>query len=86
MSFAVWSLETLLSTMDFLETTNVGVILHDEDGVVLECNTTAAVLFGTTSDGLVGRAFLDAGGYSAGRSSLHNPSEPRICERRMNAS
>jgi diguanylate cyclase (GGDEF)-like protein/PAS domain S-box-containing protein len=60
MSFPVWSLETLLSTMDFLETTNVGVILHDEDGVVLECNTTAAVLFGTTSDGLVGRAFLDA--------------------------
>jgi diguanylate cyclase (GGDEF)-like protein/PAS domain S-box-containing protein len=54
-----WNLETLLSTVDFLDTTNVGVILHDEDGVVLECNTTAAELFGTTIDGLVGRAFLD---------------------------
>jgi diguanylate cyclase (GGDEF)-like protein/PAS domain S-box-containing protein len=59
-NFPVWNLETLLSTMDFLETTHVGVILHDEDGVVLECNATAAALFGTTADGLVGRAFLDA--------------------------
>src|ERR1700733_12752088 len=59
-NFPVWNLETLLSTMDFLETTHVGVILHDEDGVVLESNATAAALFGTTADGVVGRAFLDA--------------------------
>jgi diguanylate cyclase (GGDEF)-like protein/PAS domain S-box-containing protein len=54
-----WNLGTLLSTVDFLDTTNVGVILHDEDGVVLECNATAATLFGTSIEKLVGRAFLD---------------------------
>jgi len=59
-SFRGWNLETLLSTVDFLDTTNVGVILHDEQGVVLECNVTAAELFGSTTEGLVGRAFLDA--------------------------
>jgi diguanylate cyclase (GGDEF)-like protein/PAS domain S-box-containing protein len=59
-SFPVLNLGTLLSTIGFLETTNVGVILHGEDGVVLECNTTAAGLFGTTADDLVGRTFLDA--------------------------
>jgi diguanylate cyclase (GGDEF)-like protein/PAS domain S-box-containing protein len=58
--FPEWNLGTLLSTVDFLDTTNVGVILHDDDGVVLECNTTAAALFGTTMENLVGRAFLDA--------------------------
>jgi diguanylate cyclase (GGDEF)-like protein/PAS domain S-box-containing protein len=58
--FPTWSLETLLSTVDFLDFTSVGVILHDENGVVLECNATAAALFGTTQANLVGRAFLDA--------------------------
>jgi diguanylate cyclase (GGDEF)-like protein/PAS domain S-box-containing protein len=46
--------------VDFLDFTSVGVILHDENGVVLECNATAAALFGTTRTDLVGRAFLDA--------------------------
>jgi diguanylate cyclase (GGDEF)-like protein/PAS domain S-box-containing protein len=59
-AFPTWNLETLITTVDFLDTTNVGVILHDEDGVVLECNSSAAALFGTTADSLVGRAFLDA--------------------------
>jgi len=58
--FPEWNLETILSTVDFLDTTNVGVILHDEHGVVLECNNTAAALFGTTIENLVGRTFLDA--------------------------
>jgi len=58
--FPQWNLETLLSTIDFLDETNVGVILHDENGVVLECNISAAELFGTTVEKLVGRAFLDA--------------------------
>jgi diguanylate cyclase (GGDEF)-like protein/PAS domain S-box-containing protein len=58
--FPEWNLGTLLSTVDFLDTTNVGVILHDEDGVVLECNASAAELFGTTTEKLVGRTFLDA--------------------------
>src|ERR1700722_9052847 len=56
----VWNFATLLSTIDFLETTNVGVILHGEDGVVLECNSTAAALFGSTTRNLIGRTFLDA--------------------------
>jgi len=58
--FPTWNLETLLTTVDFLDFTSVGVILHDEKGVVLECNATAAELFGTTQTDLVGRAFLDA--------------------------
>ena len=58
--FPAWNLETLFSTIDFLDFTSVGVILHDENGVVLECNATAASLFGTTRSDLVGRAFLDA--------------------------
>jgi diguanylate cyclase (GGDEF)-like protein/PAS domain S-box-containing protein len=57
--FPEWNLGTLISTIDFLDATNVGVILHDEDGVVLECNATAATLFGTSNENLVGRAFLD---------------------------
>jgi diguanylate cyclase (GGDEF)-like protein/PAS domain S-box-containing protein len=58
-NFPNWNLATLLSTVDFLDTTNVGVILHDENGLVLECNVVAASLFGTTTENLVGRAFLD---------------------------
>jgi len=57
--FPQWNLETLLSTVDFLDATNVGVILHDENGVVLECNVSAAELFGTTAEKLTGRAYLD---------------------------
>jgi diguanylate cyclase (GGDEF)-like protein/PAS domain S-box-containing protein len=72
-----WNLETLLSTVDFLDTTNVGVILHDEDGVVLECNTTAAELFGTTTEGLVGRAFLDADWGVVHEDGTHYPSQDR---------
>ena len=72
-----WNLETLLSTVDFLDTTNVGVILHDEDGVVLECNTTAAELFGTTTDALVGRAFLDVDWGVVHEDGTHYPSQDR---------
>jgi diguanylate cyclase (GGDEF)-like protein/PAS domain S-box-containing protein len=57
--FPDWNLGTLLSTIDFLDTTNVGVILHDDVGIVLECNATAATLFGTSMEDLVGRTFLD---------------------------
>jgi PAS domain S-box-containing protein len=53
------NLGTLLSSVDFLDTTNVGVILHDDHGVVLECNAAAATLFGTSMEDLVGRAFLN---------------------------
>jgi diguanylate cyclase (GGDEF)-like protein/PAS domain S-box-containing protein len=59
-TFPQWNLDTLLSTVDFLDATKVGVILHDLNGVVLECNVSAAELFGTTVEKLVGRAFLDA--------------------------
>ncbi len=76
-SFPEWNLETLLSTVDFLDTTNVGVILHDEGGVVLECNTTAAALFGTTTDGLVGRAFLDVDWGVVHEDGTHYPSQDR---------
>jgi len=58
--FPEWNLKTLLNTVDFLDTTNVGLILHDDRGVVLECNDTAVRMFGTTRSKLVGRAFLDA--------------------------
>ncbi len=60
MKFPQWNLETLLSTVDFLDATKVGVILHDKSGVVLECNVSAAELFGTTVERLLGRTFLDA--------------------------
>jgi diguanylate cyclase (GGDEF)-like protein/PAS domain S-box-containing protein len=76
-NFPGWNLETLLSTVDFLDTTNVGVILHDDDGVVLECNTTAAALFGTTTDGLVGRAFLDVDWGVVHEDGTHYPSQDR---------
>jgi PAS domain S-box-containing protein len=59
-TFPQWNLDTLLSTVDFLDATKVGVILHDLNGVVLECNGLAAELFGTTVEKLVGRTFLDA--------------------------
>jgi diguanylate cyclase (GGDEF)-like protein/PAS domain S-box-containing protein len=58
--FPEWNLRTLLNSVDFLDTTNVGLILHDDRGFVLECNDTAVRLFGTTREALVGRAFLDA--------------------------
>jgi diguanylate cyclase (GGDEF)-like protein/PAS domain S-box-containing protein len=58
--FPEWNLQTLLNTVDFLDSTNVGLILHDDCGVVLECNDTAVRMFGTTRRKLVGRAFLDA--------------------------
>jgi diguanylate cyclase (GGDEF)-like protein/PAS domain S-box-containing protein len=58
--FPEWNLKTLLNTVDFLDTTSVGLILHDDRGVVLECNDTAVSMFGTTRRTLVGRAFLDA--------------------------
>jgi len=58
--FPQWNLETLLNTVDFLDATDVGLILHDDRGVVLECNDTAVWMFGTTRRELVGRAFLDA--------------------------
>jgi diguanylate cyclase (GGDEF)-like protein/PAS domain S-box-containing protein len=58
--FPEWNLKTLLNTVDFLDTTNVGLILHDDRGVVLECNDTAVRMFGTTRRKLLGRAFLDA--------------------------
>jgi diguanylate cyclase (GGDEF)-like protein/PAS domain S-box-containing protein len=76
-SFPSWNLETLLSTVDFLDTTNVGVILHDEQGVVLECNVTAAELFGTTTEALVGRAFLDADWGVVHEDGTHYPSQDR---------
>jgi diguanylate cyclase (GGDEF)-like protein/PAS domain S-box-containing protein len=57
--FPQWNLETLLNTVNFLDTTNVGLILHDDRGVVLECNETALSMFGTTRSALIGRAFLD---------------------------
>lgn len=75
--FPEWNLETLLTTVDFLDTTNVGVILHDKDGVVLECNVTAATLFGTTKNDLVGRAFLDADWGVVQEDGTPFPSEDR---------
>src|ERR1700677_3828326 len=58
--FPQWNLKTLLNTVDFLDTTNVGLILHDDRGVVLECNETVLRMFGTTRRALIGRALLDA--------------------------
>ena len=58
--FPEWNLKTLLDAVDFLDTTNIGLILHDDQGVVLECNNTAVRLFGTTRRELVGRTFRDS--------------------------
>jgi len=46
-------------TGEFLESTNVGIVLQDIDGMILECNSTAAELFGTTDGQLVGSTLLD---------------------------
>jgi diguanylate cyclase (GGDEF)-like protein/PAS domain S-box-containing protein len=54
-----WDLATLLKASDFLESTNVGIVLHDLEGVVLECNHVAAEFFGVTVEELVGRSFYD---------------------------
>jgi diguanylate cyclase (GGDEF)-like protein/PAS domain S-box-containing protein len=55
----LWDLGSLLSASHFLQSTNVGIVLHDTRGVVLECNLVAAEFFGATIEGLVGRYFHD---------------------------
>jgi diguanylate cyclase (GGDEF)-like protein/PAS domain S-box-containing protein len=52
-------LDMLLNTGEFLESTDVGVVLQDNDGVVLDCNETAANFFGVAVHLLVGRTLLD---------------------------
>jgi diguanylate cyclase (GGDEF)-like protein/PAS domain S-box-containing protein len=54
-----WNLGTLLKTGEFLETTDVGIVLQNNQGEVLDCNGTAAELFGVTDHLLIGRTLLD---------------------------
>src|SRR5450631_2343350 len=54
-----WSLRSMLNTSEFLESTNVGIILHSNKGVVLDCNAVAAQFFGATIDQLIGRILHD---------------------------
>jgi diguanylate cyclase (GGDEF)-like protein/PAS domain S-box-containing protein len=54
-----WDLGINLNTPEFLESTNVGIILHSDKGVVLECNNVAAEFFGTTINQLTGRTYHD---------------------------
>jgi len=54
-----WNLGTLLNTGEFLETTDVGIVLQNNQAVVLDCNSTAAELFGVTDHLLIGRTLLD---------------------------
>lgn len=54
-----WNLETLLNTGEFLETTDVGIVLQNNQAVVLDCNSCAAELFGVTDHLLIGRTLLD---------------------------
>jgi len=54
-----WDFGTLLNTGDFLETTDLGIVLQDNDAIVLECNGTAAESFGVADHLLVGRTLLD---------------------------
>jgi diguanylate cyclase (GGDEF)-like protein/PAS domain S-box-containing protein len=54
-----WNLGTLLNTGEFLETTDVGIVLQNNQAVVLDCNGTAAALFGVTDHLLIGRTLLD---------------------------
>jgi PAS domain S-box-containing protein len=40
------SLNSLLESSDFVDTTDVGLIFHDVNGNIVDCNRSAAVLFG----------------------------------------
>jgi diguanylate cyclase (GGDEF)-like protein/PAS domain S-box-containing protein len=53
------NLEMLLSTGEFLETTDIGIVLQDNDAVILDCNDTAAKLFDVSDHMLIGRTLLD---------------------------
>jgi diguanylate cyclase (GGDEF)-like protein/PAS domain S-box-containing protein len=51
--------------------------LHDDDGIVLECNAAAAVLFGTSIEELVGRTFLNSDWYIVQEDGAPYPSDDR---------
>ena len=53
------NLEMLLNTSEFLETTDVGIVLQDNDAVILDCNDSAAKFFGVTDQMLIGRTLLE---------------------------
>jgi PAS domain S-box-containing protein len=52
-------LRALLTSSDFIDTTAVGLVLHDLVGSVIECNPSAAALSGTTMDKFVGMDIED---------------------------
>jgi PAS domain S-box-containing protein len=47
-------LNSLLELSDFVDTTDVGLIYHDVDGTIVDCNPGAAVLFGHSQEELIG--------------------------------
>jgi PAS domain S-box-containing protein len=71
------NLEMLLNTSEFLETTDVGIVLQDNDAVILDCNDSAAKFFGVTDDRLIGRSLLEPEWFAVQSDGSPYPTETR---------
>src|ERR1700689_386269 len=71
------NLEMLLNTSEFLETTDVGIVLQDNDAVILDCNESASKFFGLTDQMLVGRTLLEPEGAAVRADGSPYPTQSR---------
>jgi diguanylate cyclase (GGDEF)-like protein/PAS domain S-box-containing protein len=72
-----WDLGTILKSAEFLDSTNVGIVLQDPQGGILECNRVAAEFFAMSIDDLTGTSF-----HSEEWGAVHEDSTPFAIEER----